>query len=102
MIGIGEELWKVEEFGDELPDITHIVPWCWFPRALDTMKHPVCNIKTPTLLNGQKDCIVNILLNKKQMQNLSQFCNNHDTSDSLISQNLSQLYLLSQSWTLDM
>lgn len=26
MIGIGEELWKVEEFGDELPDITHIVP----------------------------------------------------------------------------
>lgn len=26
VIGIGEELWQVEEFRDELPDITHIVP----------------------------------------------------------------------------
>ena len=49
VVAVGEELRKIEEFRNELANISHVVPTGRLPSLSNRVKHPVCQVKVSTL-----------------------------------------------------
>ena len=53
VVGVEEELRKVEELRDELLDVGHVVLGGGGPRVLHAVEHAVCKVKMAALKHAQ-------------------------------------------------
>lgn len=49
VIGVQHELWQVEELGDQLLDVGHVVFGGGEPGFSDAVEHPVSQVEVPPL-----------------------------------------------------